>query len=171
VALDLREMDSVQLWEELRHGRLDVALMRPVNEHASIEMAVVHTEPLCFVTRREHALPGGHVSLEQMLEYPLVGYDAEDSPYLARIVEGVFAGAPQRAHFVQMSRLPSILTLVEAGVGAALVPRSLESMKPRALRFHTIEPASAPIAQLVVARPARGKNANALAFMGALLAQ
>src|SRR5690606_12071265 len=51
VALDLREMDSIQLWEELKHGRLDVALMRPVKSHESIEMAVAHTEPMCFVTR------------------------------------------------------------------------------------------------------------------------
>jgi len=171
VALDLREMDSVQLWEELSYGRLDVALMRPVKEHESIEMAVVHAEPLCFVTRREHGLPGGSVSLKQVLQHPLIGYDTTHSPYLAQLFESLLSGVLHDARVVQWSRLPSILTLVEAGVGAALVPRSMESTKPQVLRFHTIEPAPGPVAQLVVARPVRGKNPNALAFMAALLAK
>ncbi len=171
VALDLREMDSVQLREELKYARLDVALMRPVRTHESVETAVVHSEPLCFVTRREHALPGGRIGLRQLIKYPLIGYDAERSPYLAGLFDSLLANALSEAKVVQRSRLPSILTLVEAGVGAAIVPKSLENMRPQVLRFHTIEPSSGVVAQLVVARPLKGSNPNALAFMGALLAR
>lgn len=170
VALDLREMDSVQLWEELKYGRLDLALMRPIEASDSIEMAVVYTEPLCFVTRREHALPGGNISLAQLIKHELVGYDHQQSPYLAGLFDGLLAAAPGEARVVQRSRLPSILTLVEAGVGAAIVPKSMESMRPQVLRFHAIEPSSAQVAQLVVARPKKGKNPNALTFIGTLLA-
>ncbi len=171
VALDLREMDSVQLWEELKHGRLDIALMRPVEAADSIEMVVVYTEPLCFVTRREHAHPVGRISLEQLVKHQLIGYDNMQSPYLAGLFDRVLAAAPSEARVVQRSRLPSILTLVEAGVGAAIIPRSMESMRSEALRFHTIEPSSGVVAQLVAARPKHGTNPNALTFMGTLLAE
>src|SRR5690606_8883146 len=83
VSLDLIELDSVHLREDLKYGKLDVALMRPVQAHHSIEMTVVHTEPLCFVTRKENAIPGGRISPAQLSRYPLIGYDAERSPYLA----------------------------------------------------------------------------------------
>lgn len=171
IALDLREMDSVELWEELQQGRLDVALMRPVNAHESIEMVVVHTEPMCFVTRRQDSFSRGSVSLEQVVEHPLIGYDEKASPYLARIMGAMLAGAASPAQIVQVSRVPSILTLVEAGVGTAIVPRSLERLNPHVLRFHAIEPPIGPAAQFVVARPMKGKNATALAFMAELLAQ
>lgn len=171
IALDLREMDSVQLWQELQHGRLDVALMRPVDADESIEMAVVHTEPMCFVTRFENSRPAGSVTLEQVIEHPLIGYDENASPYLARIVQATLKSAPKSANIVQVSRIPSILTLVEAGVGAAIVPRSLERLNPHVLRFHAIDPPVGPPAQFVVARPIKGKNASALAFMAELLAK
>jgi DNA-binding transcriptional LysR family regulator len=171
VALDLREMDSVLLSEELRYGRLDVALMRPVDAHDSIEMTVVHREPLGFVTRHEDAYAGGRVSLKQVLRHPLIGYDSARSPYLHGLVASLLAHAPGSARIVQSSRLPSILTLVEAGVGAAIVPQSMMAARSDVLRFHAIEPAPGPDAEIVVARPARGTHPAALALVGALLSR
>ncbi|PZN12606.1 MAG: hypothetical protein DIU63_15865, partial [Proteobacteria bacterium] len=89
----------------------------------------------------------------------------------ARIVQVTLKSAPKSANIVQVSRIPSILTLVEAGVGAAIVPRSLERLNPHVLRFHAIDPPVGPPAQFVVARPIKGKNASALAFMAELLAK
>ncbi|WP_353170988.1 LysR family transcriptional regulator [Paracandidimonas soli] len=171
IALDLREMDSVLLSEELRYGRVDIALMRPVAAHESVEMTVVHNEPLVFITRRENAYAGSRVTLGQVLRHPLVGYDKTYSPYLHGLLEQLLAGAASGARIVQTSRLPSILTLVEAGVGAAIVPQSMMHVRSDTLHFHAIEPATGPMAQIVVARPARGRHPAALALMGALLAR
>lgn len=171
VALDLHEMDSVQIWEELRQGRIDVALMRPVQTHDSIEMTTVHSEPLRFVTRHEHGYAGGRVSLAQIIQHPLVGYHPEHSPYLARLFGELLAQAPGPARIVQLSRLPSILTLVEAGVGAAIVPDSIASAKTSVLRYHAIEPDAKSLAHIVVARPREGRNPAAVALIGALLAE
>src|SRR5690606_8522831 len=62
VAFDLRELDSVQIAAELQRGTLDVGLMRPVAVHDSIEMTVVHSEPMVFVTRREQGAAAARVS-------------------------------------------------------------------------------------------------------------
>lgn len=171
VALELREMDSVLLSDELRYGRLDIALMRPVAAHESIEMTVVHNEKMGFVTRREDAYAGGSVSFAQILRHPLIGYDSARSPYLHGLLAQLLESAGGEARIVQYSRLPSILTLVEAGVGAAIVPQSMMHARSDVLRFHAIEPATGPMAQIVVARPARGTHPAALALVGALLAR
>ena len=169
VALDLREMDSVQIREEMRYGRIDVALMRPVQMHESVEMTTVHTEPLRFVTRREHAYAGGRVGLAQVLQHNLIGYDPDRSPYLAKLMGDLLDQAPGKPRIVQVSRLPSILTLVEAGVGTAIVPASMTGAKPDVLRYHAIDPDSNSLAKIVVARARDGKNPAALALIGALL--
>ena len=171
VSLDLIELDSVQLREEFKYGKLDLALMRPVSAHSSIEMTVVHAEPLCFVTRKEDALPGGSISPAQLTQYPLIGYDAERSPYLANLFKAVVEMSPETPRVVQRSRLPSILTLVEAGVGAALAPRCLREWRPGVLHFHELVSAPGVTAEMVVARPAGATNPTALAFIGSLLAQ
>lgn len=171
ISLDIVELDSVHLREELKYGRLDVALMRPVPAHPSIEMTVVHTEPLCFVTRSENAIPGGVVSPDQIVQYPLIGYDPERSPYLAGLFKDFLELPAETPRVVQQSRLPSILTLVEAGVGAALVPGSLRTFRSQVLHFHEITRAPGLISEMVVATPAHGSNPTALAFIGALLAQ
>ena len=171
VALDLREMDSVLLSEELRYGRVDIALMRPVTAHESVEMTVVHNEPLGFITRHENAYAGSRVTLRQILRHPLIGYDKARSPYLHGLLKQLLAAWPDEARIVQVSRLPSILTLVEAGVGAAIVPQSMMHARSDSLRFHAIEPVTGPEAQIVVARAAGGRHPAALALIGALLAR
>lgn len=171
VALDLRELDSVLISSELLRGTLDVALMRPVAAPASVEMSVVHAEPFGFVTRREQAYAGGRVAPAQLARHRLIGYDRARSPYLRGLFEALLRRLPARPEVVQESRLPSILTLVEAGVGAALVPWSMVKAKTASLRFHLVDLAPAPVAQIVVARVPRRASVAARAFVAELLAR
>lgn len=169
VAFDLRELDSVQIATELLRGTLDVALMRPVQVHDSIEMTVVHSEPMVFVTRREQGAAAGRVSLRQIARHRLIGYDPARSPYLRGLFESLLKRLPSRPDIVQESRLPSILTLVEAGMGAAIVPRSIVQARTPALRVHKIDVLPAPCAEIVVARVAGKASVTAQSFVADLL--
>jgi DNA-binding transcriptional LysR family regulator len=169
VAFDVRELDSVQIAAELLKGSLDLALMRPVRAHDSIEMTVVQTEPMAFVTRHDQGLAGGRIALHQISRFPLIGYDGLRSPYLRELLEGLIGRMPARPQIVQESRLPSILTLVEAGMGAAIVPWSMIQAKPSALRFHTIEALPAPCADIVVARVAGKASVMTQSFIADFL--
>lgn len=171
IALDIREMDSVQLAEELRQGRLDMAFMRPVDVADSVEMIVVHTEPLRFVTRIEHAQPGHRVSIDQLVKHELIGYEKSQSPYLAGLFERLLRDVSDQVRLAQRSWLPSILTLVEAGVGAAIVPKSMENLGRQKLVFHEMDAPQSVMAQHVVARPKNGMNPNALTLIGTLLSK
>lgn len=169
VAFDVRELDSVQIASELLKGGVDVALMRPVPVHESIEMTVVQTEPVGFVTRQDQGLAGGRVSLPQLSRYPLIGYDVARSPYLRGLMEELLKRLPARPQVVQESRLPSILTLVEAGMGAAIVPWSMMQAKASALRFHTIDAVPPPCADIAVAHVIGKASVMAQSFIANLL--
>jgi len=56
-------------------------------------------------------------------------------------------------------------------VGAALVPWSMVKAKTASLRFHLVDLAPAPVAQIVVARVPRRASVAARAFVAELLAR
>ncbi|ARP90097.1 hypothetical protein CAL14_07185 [Bordetella genomosp. 9] len=134
-------------------------------------MNVVHSEPFGFVTRREQASAGGPVSPKQLARHRLIGYDKTQSPYLRDLFENLLKRLPSPPEIVQESRLPSILTLVEAGMGAAVVPWSMVKAKTSSLRFHKIELSPAPTAQIVVASVPRRAGVTAQAFVADFLSR
>ncbi|WBY01245.1 LysR substrate-binding domain-containing protein [Ramlibacter tataouinensis] len=126
IELDLREMNSSTMESALRLRQIDVALMRPVHVDADISTTEVYREPMVLAVRRDHPWAGQKcVSLEQVAEVPLIGYEQAISPYFRRMVHQMFAQTARPPRIVQESAVPTNLTLVEAGVGVAIVPLTI----------------------------------------------
>lgn len=69
--------------------------------------------------RRYHPLAGlRRVKLEQIADIPLIGYLESISPYFRKMLQSMFGYIDRKPHIVQESVVPTLLTLVEAGVGA-----------------------------------------------------
>lgn len=152
VRIDLREMNSVDMESALRARVVDVALMRPHPLDGDIQTQVVHEEPLRVALRHDHALANRRdVSLEELLAYPLVGYRQDISPYFRHMIQELFAHAQLKPRMTQESVIPTLLTLVEAGVGPAIVPLSLSRMRADSLRFLPLRDIQGVKAQVVLA--------------------
>src|SRR5690606_27823629 len=91
------------------------------------------------------------------------------SPYLRGLFESLLKRLPLRPDLVQESRLPSILTLVEAGMGAAIVPWSIVQARMASLRVHHIDVLPEPRADIVVARVSGKASVTAQSFVAELL--
>ncbi|WP_459614900.1 LysR family transcriptional regulator [Bordetella sp. 2513F-2] len=142
VAIQLREMVSVDLGRLLLAGELDVVLARHVPLHQGLEMRLIEREPLIL------ALPSGAplcdfdtVPLRALHQQPLVLYAPNEGQYFYDRIVGALGLANVSPHYVQRaSQTHTLLALVRAGLGYGIVPDSA-----RELRFEGVE--FRPIAQ------------------------
>ncbi|HLU04472.1 MAG TPA: LysR substrate-binding domain-containing protein [Advenella sp.] len=169
IQLDLQEMDSIRMTDALLARQLDIALMRPIVRSDKIHITTVYEEPIGLVTRTDHVVGGKTVRLTDIVRHPLVGYDESVSPYFATMLAEVFASSGLTPNIVQKSRLPSILTLVEAGVGLAIVPQSMARSRADILRWIPIEDNKACMAKIVLAVERAASNPVIHQFVGSLL--
>lgn len=125
VSLELLEVSSLETATRLRRGMIDIGVMRPGPPQADIVKVGTVEEDICLAVRREHLYAGEEsVGANDLSFVPLIDYDPSDAPYLYGRVRHTYAHYGIVPNVVQQSRMPMILTLVEAGSGLALVPRS-----------------------------------------------
>lgn len=170
IALSLHEMNSVHMPAALRARELDAAIMRPFAAHADIDTQCVHREALGLVACHEDLVGGARISLAQVAQSPLIGYEADHSPYFRQLLEDLFHQAGLAPRIVQESRLPTILTLVEAGVGRAIVPWSLARLHADTLKFIPVDELAPRPASLVMATLRGNANPTLANFVATLLA-
>lgn len=169
VELDLREMNSNVMESQLRSHLIDVAVMRPLPTNADIDTVEVFREPMMLALRQDHELASmRRVPLDQVAELPIIGYSQTASPYFRNLVNSMFVPLRKRPRIVQDSVIPTVLTLVEIGIGVALVPRTLMQMKSAELSFVPILDRSSISASLVVACLRDQSNAAVDGFIAAM---
>ncbi len=134
VTLEFREMHAQALIAGLRTERIDAALLRPSLESLAdptFEFSVVSSEPMQLVLPLDHPLARADVVPVSALDgLPYIDYGPEDGRYFRELAQTIFAAGKVAPRCVQVSVLPTILVLVEAGLGFALAPRSASRLLP-----------------------------------------
>ncbi|RVT97122.1 LysR family transcriptional regulator [Rhodovarius crocodyli] len=165
----LREMNGVTQLEELRTGRLDIGLLRPGPGLSALANLRV------FRGRLALAVPHGHplgarprLRLRDLHGVPFIGY-SEEGPYMQELQAALFAEARVQPQWVQSAaHAQTILSLVSAGMGVALVPEEARNATFANVAFCAIAIPDAPAIELNAAW--KPDNANpALAPMLALM--
>ncbi|KZC00380.1 MULTISPECIES: LysR family transcriptional regulator [Methylobacterium] len=155
VTLALREMVSKDQIEELLAGRIDAALVRPPVTHPDLIAVRALAEPLVV------ALPAGNpLALRDGLtpadlgREPLIGYAPNEARYFHDLVLGLLAEAEIRPPTVQqLTQIHSILALVRAALGIALVPAAAERLRFEGVVFRPLVlPAPRPVELLLAWR-------------------
>lgn len=155
IELELREMNSNAMEAALRQRVIDVALMRPLALDSDIEVVEAMDEPMLLAIRKDSASgQRNSISLEEIADLPLIGYVQTVSPYFRQMLQAMFVAIKRRPRIVQESVIPTILTLVEAGVGAAVVPSSVSRARDSTLAFVRISNSGMPRARIIVAKRA-----------------
>ena len=125
VELELRQFTSGLLVEGVRVGRVDAALVRfsPSMQDPELHCVVVARDPMLLVMPSDHPLARlAAVPVTALHGVPFIGYSAEDSRYFHEVVEDLFTRHGVRPEVVHTSFLPTLVALVEARMGVALVP-------------------------------------------------
>ncbi|WP_345820367.1 LysR family transcriptional regulator [Methylobacterium fujisawaense] len=172
VTLALREMVSKDQIEELLAGRIDAALVRPPVTHPDLIAVRALAEPLVV------ALPAGNpLALRDGLtpadlgREPLIGYAPNEARYFHDLVLGLLAEAEIQPPMVQqLTQIHSILALVRAALGIALVPAAAERLRFEGVVFRPLVlPAPRPVELLLAWR--RDADAPLIARLVSILAE
>jgi DNA-binding transcriptional LysR family regulator len=135
VELVLKEMNSTQIVREIAAGGLDVGLVRlPLLDPAPVEIKVVERDELVVAMRSDHPLARrASISLVQLADHPFIAFDP------VSVLNPILHLACRNAGFtprVQQDAMQAqtILSLVEAGLGVALVPARSAQLVPERVR-------------------------------------
>lgn len=134
VALDIRFLDSEQAWDEVLHGRVDLALTTLGPATAPLRAVPVWDDPLEFVVAPDHPLARrGQVSLQEIAAHPAVLPDA--GTFTHRIVAERLAadGLAPRLRMTS-NYLETLKMLVAVGLAWSVLPHTMLDAQVAALR-------------------------------------
>lgn len=125
-------------------GGLDLALLRP---HASLEQfesVCVVREPLVAALPRSHPLAQGRLPAPaDFAGVSFIMYSPIEARYFHDLVASAFSSAGVNPDYIQYtSQIHSMLALVRAGLGAALVPRAATSLHFEGVVFRPVRKAA-----------------------------
>lgn len=158
VELDLRELPTSAQVEALLADELDLGLVRGRPVPDTLEGALVHRESLLLAAPAGHPLLGlgRKPRLDEVLREPMIGYSREGARYFHDLVLGVVAGAEGVAReptvVQEAGQVNSVLALVAAGLGVALVPAAATRLATARVRWTTVDGVPAGCVELGWAR-------------------
>ena len=141
--LQLRELETAEQWEMLKKGELDIGFMRPFDMDISgFAAQLVLREKYVLAIPEDHPL----VRVEKIDGKALAGkniilFAREVNPSTFDHLTGILcAECPEVPHFRQDARnKSSMLAMVQAGFGAALLPESCRNGAPDGVIFREVE--------------------------------
>ncbi|MCJ2080950.1 LysR substrate-binding domain-containing protein [Methylobacterium sp. J-090] len=150
VTLSLREMVTKDQVEGILSGQIDAGLIRPPVLHPELEAERALAEPLVAALPAEHPLAvRDAVALADLHAEPFIGYAPHEASYFHNLLVSLFAGAGIQPRILQqLTQIHSILALVRAGLGLALVPAAAERLRFEGIVFrplHLAQPQPAEI--------------------------
>ncbi|MFJ6423910.1 LysR family transcriptional regulator [Streptomyces hydrogenans] len=132
VTLELRgELLSPQLVDGLLTGAYDLAVLRPGAHPEGVDVAPLRTEPLVAVLPAHHPLAGEpRVSVSALAREPFVIHPAQPrSAMYDRVLAACARAGFQPPSLVEVGETATLVVLVAAGHGVALVPEAVQSLR------------------------------------------
>ncbi len=125
--MTLVEGASVSQWSQIVDGRIDIGMsrMQPPSEQSDIQSLSLGDEPLVAAISSDSPLAAqAQVTLAELSEHPLILFPADYGSGLNEAIEQLYRrnGLPLRPG-PSGRQITSIIALVAAGQGIALVPR------------------------------------------------
>lgn len=163
VEFELRSLSSDQQHAALLAGEIDLGIGRTMGDGANIAATEILREQLYL------AVPSGHrlseqatTTLRRLEGENFIGFDRSVSPTLHAELLGMFAAVGVGyAPIIEATEYTSILGLVAAGEGVAVVPAGVRTFQPPELRYIEIRDSSAVVRLMLLRR--KGENVRMVA--------
>lgn len=130
VEIGLIEMTTLQQFDALKTGRIDIGIGRLTLEDDDINRLVLRDERLVVALPAEHALASRKaLTLDDIESLDLILYPAQPRPSYADHLLGLFKQQNVVPNVIQeVNELQTAIGLVAAGVGATIVPESVRGL-------------------------------------------
>lgn len=141
VQLSLEESHSRLLIEHVRLAKIDMALLRKsaATTGKDLHFTLVEREALCVALHPSHALAASaQLSIAQLNGHDFIDYQAEQAAYFRERVHGLFTHYHVYPNIIDQSTLPTILSLVMANRGVALVPECAQALFTQQVVFRPL---------------------------------
>src|SRR5690554_5595490 len=128
--IGLIEMTTLQQFEALKTGRIDIGIGRMLIEDKEISRMTLRDERLVVAFSVEHSLAArSSVSLDDIREQPLILYPAKPRPSYADHLLGLFKAHSVVPNVIQeVNELQTAIGLAASGIGVAIVPESVRGL-------------------------------------------
>lgn len=137
IAVVLKEMVSVDQLEALGARTIDLGFVRPLAGHAAVQYELLAREPLLLALPVGHRLARpGPVAASDLHHERFIMYAQNEGKYFYDLIVGLFGNSGVQPDYVQhLGQTHSILGLVRARLGVAIVPASARQFHSEALVF------------------------------------
>src|SRR5471032_82524 len=143
VGFELHEMVSGAQSEALAASMIDVGFVRRAAPHLGFDSHLICSEPLLVAMSNTHTLAQREtIAVADLDQQPFVMYSPDEGRYFYDCIVGLFAMAgvaPRYLHYLGQTH--SILGLVRAGLGLAIVPAAARELYLGHLQFRPLEDA------------------------------
>jgi DNA-binding transcriptional LysR family regulator len=141
IQLTLRELTTDQQLQWLRQGRIDVGLVRPPIEDDGFNVTTIFEEPLVVALPDRHPLAHQpYVSLRSLVNEPFILFPRFLAPGLYDQIISFCQQANFSPKVVQEAiQMQTIVSLVAADMGIALVPISLQNLQRTGVVYKTLQ--------------------------------
>lgn len=168
VQLTLVECASGRMGSQITDGRLDIGLSRllPQSGQTEVQALSLGEEPLVAAVSSDNPLASqAQISLTQLSTYPLILFPDDYGSGLNQSIEQLYRrnGLPLRPG-PSGRQITSIIALVAAGQGVALVPECTQSLMSKGVTYRPLTDPDA-CAQLLVLTRMQGRSLLVEAFM------
>jgi DNA-binding transcriptional LysR family regulator len=141
VGFELHEMVSGSQTEALIAKMIDIGFVRRVEPIPELRAHLARRESLLVVMPPGHPLAARQtLSVTDLAHQPFVMYSPKEGRYFYDCIVGLFASAgvsPRYLYYLEQTH--SILGLVRAGLGIAIVPASAQELFPGLLAFRPLQ--------------------------------
>lgn len=172
LTVNLEEGHSQNLIERVRDSRLDIALLRRPAAAAidGLLFRMVEREPFYVALPADHPLTGNSsISVQQLDGQPFIDFQDHTATYFRERTHSLFARYQIQPHIVADSAMPTVLALVQAGIGLALVPASAKVLYSNEIQYRPLAEDDAVCSvELYSVRRYNEANAAVLALEGEL---
>lgn len=156
VQLTVEEGASSIQWAQLIEGRLDIGMsrMQPPADDAEIQAICLDNEPLIAAIASDSPLSRQEqVTLAELSAYPLIAFPTDYGSGLNEIIEALY----RRQALIPLpapkgKQITSIIALVAAGRGVAVVPQCTQTLVKRGVTYRPLAEPGATAPLLVLTR-------------------
>jgi DNA-binding transcriptional LysR family regulator len=122
----VHELVSAAQVEAFAADAIDLGIMRPLGSRQKLDTFLIDMEPLIVAIPAGHPLAGHDgIDLASLDGQPFIMHSPDDGKYFHERVMKLFWSAKVMPDFVQyIDQTPTIISMVRAGLGMAIVPAS-----------------------------------------------
>ncbi len=168
LSLTLREMTTPQQIAALKAQQVDLCLLRPPVSLPGVQTRRVYRERLVLAVPDGHRLAGrASAGIDDVAGETLITYPPVEGPYFHGLVMGLLHAAGVQPRSIQhVTQTHSMLALVGAGLGVAVVPQAAERWRPPGVHLLALAGAEGLNADLLLAWRRSTPNPAAHAVLG-----